>query len=57
MERTYTVHYETESHIGFTSIRYGELTELKKICKERGHKITKVEYLVNGKVVKVKKYN
>jgi hypothetical protein len=56
MERTYTVHYETESHIGFTTIPYGELTALKRMCKERGHKITKVEYIVNGKVVKVKKY-
>ena len=55
MKRSYTVHYETESHIGFASIEYGELTELKKMCKERGHKITKIEYLVDGRVVKIKK--
>ena len=56
MARTYTVHYETESHVGFVSIGYGELTELKKMCKERGHKITKIEYLVDGRVVKIKKF-
>lgn len=42
MERSYTVHYETESHIGLCSIRYGELSALKKMCKERGHKITEI---------------
>ena len=56
MKRSYTVHYETESHIGFCSIPYGELTELKKQCKERGHKITMIEYIVNGKVVRIKKF-
>lgn len=56
MERTYTVHYETESHIGFKTIQHGELTKLKRMCKERGHKITKIEYLVDGKVVNIKKF-
>lgn len=56
MKRSYTVHYETESHIGFRTIPYGGLTELKKMCKERGHKITMIEYIVDGKVVKVKRF-
>lgn len=56
MKRTYVVHYETESHIGFETIQYGELTALKRMCKERGHKITAIEYLVNGKVVEIKKF-
>jgi hypothetical protein len=56
MNRTYVVHYETESHIGFVTIQYGELTSLKRMCKERGHKITEIEYLVNGVVVDIKKF-
>ena len=54
--RYYVVHYETESHIGFETVPYGQLTELRKMCKERNHKIIAVEYIVNGKVVRIKKY-
>ena len=56
MTRSYVVHYETESHIGFVSVAYGELGKLKKMCKERGHKITSIEYLVGGRVVRVKRF-
>ena len=56
MARSYVVYYETESHIGFTSVQYGEMGELKKMCRERGHKITAIEYLVDGKVIRVKRF-
>lgn len=56
MNRTYCVHYETEYHVGFESIEYGELTSFKRMCKEQGYKITAIEYLVNGRVVDIKRF-
>ncbi|MBR4419390.1 MAG: hypothetical protein IKT32_00765, partial [Clostridia bacterium] len=56
MGRTYTVYYETESHRGQMSIKYGELAALQRMCKERGHKIYKIEYLVDGKVIKIRRF-
>lgn len=52
----YIVHYTSPYHIGFESCQNGELTELKKQFKRENKKITKIEYLKNGYVVKVKNF-
>lgn len=56
MRKSYVVHYEDCRSIGFKSFEHGFLTEAKKQFKKEGKKITKIEYLENGRVVKIKEF-
>lgn len=51
----FRVYFETETYTGNALVMFGELESYKLKCKEYGQQITKIEFLVNGEVIKTKK--
>ena len=52
----FKVYFEAETYTGSQTIMFGELENYKEKCREYGQSITKIEFLVDGRVVKVKRF-
>ncbi|MBR4419388.1 MAG: hypothetical protein IKT32_00755 [Clostridia bacterium] len=50
----FRVYFETEIYTGNETIQFGMLEAYKAKCKEYNQTITKIEFLVDGVVIKTK---